>query len=252
MRSILLTSLLFFSLSSHGKTRVTIDPGHGGEDKGAVHGSVAESKVALQISQKLFRRLQKDPTFASQILRNKDRSLSLEQRVQASNRFQSDLFISIHANAHPNSRAKGAEFYIENQLPVKQENLRLAHSEITAAPHPSSDKVIGDIGSILGDLQKNSRIVSSYQLSSYLRESWKKRKKKMIRQGPFYVLNQSHVPAVLVEVGYLSNSKERSQLIQSKEQERIAEKIHNALKGFTKNMDKLPLGILKRQNAKTR
>lgn len=245
--------LLSLSLSSpvFASIRITVDPGHGGEDKGAVHAQVQESQIALSISKKLYGLLKKDPLFTPQILRNKDKALSLEQRVKKAEKFRTQLFISIHANAHPNQKARGAEFYIENQLPIEEESLLHAHNEAVNSLNQQA-KPQGDVESILSDLDKTSRIISSYQVSSYLRKNWSQKKSKIIRQGPFFVLNQSKVPSVLIEVGYLTNKKERNKLILKSEQNRIAKKIHKALKDYAKNMDKLPSSILQPQNAKTR
>ena len=230
---------------------MTIDPGHGGNEKGAVHGGVVEAELALQIAKKLHRRLSKDKRFKVQLLRNSDTTLELESRVNRSEKFNADLFISLHANANPNPKARGTEFYIQNQLDAEEEALFLAHTEHSVSKEQEK-RPKDDVDAILFDLQKSHKILKSYQVSSYLRKRWTSQPKKMIRQGPFYVLSQNQIPAVLIEVGYLSNPKERKQLTQISHQNRIVKKIHGALRDYAKNMDKLPSGILKPQNAKTR
>ncbi len=231
---------------------MTIDPGHGGSEKGAVHGGVIEAQVALQISQRLYRHMKNDPTFETQILRTSDsKSIELEDRVKRSEDFNTDLFVSIHANANPNPKVSGIEFYIQNQLPVDEESLFLAHMEHGPA-NEKEKRPKGDVESILYDLEKSNKILTSYQVSGYLRKKWQQRKRYPIRQGPFYVLSQTETPAVLIEVGYLTNNRERKRLTHKDFQESLARKIHIALKDYAKNMDKLPFGILKPQNAKTR
>jgi N-acetylmuramoyl-L-alanine amidase len=251
---ILLVLFFLYGLPSQAALRVTIDPGHGGKEKGAVHGGIIEADIALQISKKLYQRLKKDPAFQTQILRTQNVDLDLEDRVKKSQSFHTDLFLSIHANANPNPKAQGTEFYIQNQLPVDEEELFLAHIEHTHRDQQSEDqknhKPKGDLESILFDLEKSHRILKSYQVSSFLRKKWNPRK-RMIRQGPFFVLSQNTVPSVLIEVGYLTHPTERKKLSQSSYQHQIARKIHFALKDYAKNMDKLPSGILKPQNAKT-
>ena len=71
-------------------------------------------------------------------------------------------------------------------------------------------------------------------------------------KNEYFFLSQNEIPAVLVEVGYISNPKERKKLTQKAYQDKLVRKIHNGLKAYVKNMDKLPFGILKPQNAKTR
>ena len=254
MKKLLIGLILVFPLISIGAPlRVTIDPGHGGEDQGAFHGGIAESSVALQIAKKVFRKLSKDKKFKAQLIRHSDKEISLEDRVANTKKFKPDLFLSIHANAHPTIKnAKGAEFYIQNQLEVDEEISFLAHNEFGKQAE-TKPKISGDVDSIVYDLQKSQRILESYQVSSFLRKNWSTgKKKRMIRQGPFFVLTQNEIPAVLVEVGYLTNAKERKKLTQKAYQNRLANQIHRALKDYAKNMDKLPSGILKPQNAKTR
>lgn len=232
--------------------KVSIDPGHGGgDDSGAIYAGIKESHLVLKISKKLYTRLRKDPFFDVQLLRQSDESLALEDRVKNTKKFSPDLFLSIHANANPNKRARGTEFYIQNQLPVDEEALFLAHNEFSGDPLEGPKKA-GDIESIVYDLEKSHRITKSYQISTYLREHWSSKKRKMIRQGPFFVLSHNDVPSILLEVGYLSHSKERQKLLNPAYQDRMVKKIHKALKDYATNMDKLPPGILKPQNAKTR
>lgn len=249
--SLLISSLLSLSLVAHSALKVTIDPGHGGEEKGAVHGGVIEADIALKVSAELFNRMRKDSEFDVKLLRHNNQTVSLEDRVNVAKNFDTDLFVSIHANANPNARAKGTEFYIQSQLPMDEETLHLAHSE-SLHQEDLHSKPMGDVESIVSDLKKSHRILKSYQLSSYMRKNWSEKKKRMIRQGPFFVLSQNEAPAVLVELGYLSNPSERRRLQQTTYQKYLAEKIYRSLKDYAKNMDKLPTGILKAQNAKTR
>ncbi len=248
---ILFASLIFLCTPCWGALRITIDPGHGGDEKGAVHQGVVESQLALQISKRLFRRLSQDKKFQVQILRENDANVELEDRVKKSEKFATDLFISIHANANPNQNISGIEFYIQNQLPVEEEALFLAHMEHSESSSEKS-RPMGDVDSIIYDLEKSHKILTSYQIGGYLRKKWSQKKRYPIRQGPFYVLSQTEIPAVLIEVGYLTNRQERTRLTHKDYQEDLAKKIHLALSDYAKNMDKLPSGILKTQNAKTR
>jgi N-acetylmuramoyl-L-alanine amidase len=224
-----------------GAIRVTIDPGHGGEDHGAYHGDVKEGDLTLKISQKLYQLLTKDTHFQAQMIRDGDLEVTLEDRVKKSDQFAADIYLSVHANAHTSTQPMGAEFYIESQLPPDQESLLLAHQESRLSPAKGPNQLPqGDVESILHDLKRSNRILKSYQLSTYLRKSWTHKKKKMIRQGPFFVLNQNSVPAVLVEVGYLSNPKERERLKQDDYQWKIARQIHQGLIDFAKNPNQIP------------
>ena len=232
MKFLIISLILFFSDSSLAAFKVTIDPGHGGSEKGAVYSGVEESKVALQISKKLFQQLKKDKNFEVQILRAGDSDLTLEERVEKTKNFRPDIFLSIHANAHPTLKnAKGTEFYIQNQLPMEKEAKFLAHNEFSEKS-PEKPQVMGDIESIVFDLEKSHRILKSYQVSQYLRKNWHKKKSLMIRQGPFFVLSQNMIPSVLVEVGYLSHPHERKKLTQKSYQNQMARQIVKGLKDY--------------------
>ncbi len=251
---ILIKTLILLSLNSTclAAFKITLDPGHGGpDDSGASYGNVKESDLVLKITKKLYQKLKNDSQFDVQILRLGDESLSLENRVKISQRFSPDLFLSIHANAHTNNKAFGAEFYIQNQLPVDEESLFLAHNEFENEER-LGPKNAGDVESIIYDLEKSHRITESYHASTFLRKHWTNKKRKMIRQGPFYVLSHNDVPAILIEVGYLSHSKERKKLLDDELQNKMVRKIHKALKDYATNMDKTPLSILQPGNAKTR
>lgn len=243
--------LILHAFFANAALKVTIDPGHGGPDEGAVYSSVRESDVVLQISQKLYKLLSDDKDFKVQILRTGNEELDLEARVKKTTEFKSDLFLSVHANANPNNKAHGTEFYIQNQLPMAEDSKFLAHNEISQS-ELEPVKAKGDVESIIDDLNKSHRILKSYQVSTYLRKNWPEKKKKMIRQGPFFVLSQNKIPAILIEVGYISNVRERQKLMQSGEQQAIAKKIHMALKDYAINVDKLPPSNLQPQDAKTR
>ncbi|MCB0378524.1 MAG: N-acetylmuramoyl-L-alanine amidase [Bdellovibrionales bacterium] len=229
---LLLLIFLILPFPSWATYRIAVDPGHGGDDKGAVYQGIKEADVALEISRKLYQLLKKDPQYQTLLLRHGDKDLSLEERVKMAKAFKSDLFISIHANAHQDARAKGSEFYIQNQLPMDEEKLFLAHQE-HQLDKSDQNKKLGDIESILSDIKKGQRILKSYELSRHLRKNWPRQKKsQMIRQGPFFVLSQNEVPAVLVEVGYLSNAQEREQLTQPSVQKDLAHRIYKAIKAY--------------------
>ena len=124
---------------------------------------------------------------------------------------------------------------------VSEEAKFLAHTEHSDAS-PTEKRPKGDVEAILFDLKKSHKILKSYQISTYVRKRWPGKKRRMIRQGPFFVLSQNEVPAILVEVGYLSNSKERQRLTQKNYQNKIARQIHLALKDYLNNPDKLISG----------
>ena len=191
MQWLTLLGFIFFSYTLQAKIRVAIDPGHGGFDRGAIHGEVHEAKIALQISKKISRLLNKDSRFDAKLLRNKDIDLQLPTRVKKAKGMSTDIFISVHANSSRNAEIQGPEFYIQNQMPSEEESLFLANRENDQGQRRQGPpgKDAGNVESILFDLKKTQRILESYKISWYLkkrmRKDWKpKQKKHMIRQGP--------------------------------------------------------------------
>lgn len=217
-----------------------IDPGHGGFDHGAVHAGVHEADIVLQISKKLKKRLEKSREFQPILLRkNKNSELALSQRVRLGQQNRGDLFLSIHANANPDSKVRGREFYIQNQLAPEEEVrfIALRENQSTSQAQNGDRSVVEDI---LFDLKDHQKVLESYALSQSLKRRWpsKIKKKHPVRQGPFYVLGQNSIPSVLLEVGYLTNKKDRRQLKSSKFQEQMVEKIYQGLKDYWLSRDK--------------
>ena len=249
MRFILFVIITFFLIfnAETRPLRVSIDPGHGGMDQGAAYGSFKESKIALSIARKLHTQLKKDPHFEVLLLRKTDKSLKLPTRLRMSRQFGSDLFISIHINAHENRTVHGSEFYIPSPNQKSSAKLR-KHFSKKRNRSSTSDKTKDQklhqtdryVENIVSDLQQSHRTLQSFQFGSFLHKHWRQHKKRGIRQAPFYVLNKNQAPAILIEVGYLSNQKERQKLIQPQVQGAIAQRIHKALEDYAKSMGRFP------------
>lgn len=129
--SILLASTVDTSTaaaSTKSKKLVVLDAGHGGHDRGASQDGVFESEIALKITKLVGQHLE---SAGLKVLytRTKDEWLSLEKRAAIANRARGDLFVSIHLNSSEDPRAKGKEFYFQNQVPVDEEALFLANRE---------------------------------------------------------------------------------------------------------------------------
>lgn len=231
--------------------RVMIDAGHGGVDAGAVVGVARESEIALKVAKALERRLKSDSRFVALMTRDRDQMLSLSERVRRADAAEADLFLSIHANSSPDQRARGVEFYFQNQLPPDEESLFLAASEnkmekVVEAAHATDDlKKESDVRSIVEDLKRQVRLQKSFLLSRTLARTWQKAEKidaGSIRQAPFFVIAKSARPAVLVELGFLTNPIEAQKLMKSATQEQIAARIHQGLVEYLgRHQTKFPL-----------
>ncbi len=226
---------------------IIIDPGHGGIDHGAARGDVKESQICLRISQFLLAQLNKNPQFKAALTRNLDQQVSLSDRVEISKRTKADLFLSIHANASEDPKAFGLELYFQNQLAPDEESLFLANAEnqnALSSKNPKSDKLSpqNDLDNIVEDLKRNHRIFESFQLTERLfqslpRNSFGRVKSHALRQAPFYVITQTNIPAVLIEVGYISSPDDQAKLTTTEYQKKLADAIYIGLVNHKEYLD---------------
>lgn len=197
---------------------IIIDPGHGGNDKGATSGSAQESDLTLKLSQKIISLIQ--DKHADQIqartTRTRNHYVSLPQRVQFLSEEQPDLYLSLHYNSAFSESLSGTEVYFP------QEN------------KPATSLTVLDF--IKQDLIETGRVKKSLQFSQMLSLDWPMPTLKL-RRAPFYILEKSSSPVVLIEVGYLTNPAEQKRLLSAQTQDAAAESIVKALLNFKEIRD---------------
>lgn len=249
----LLTTVIFLLISANcfaEPLRVLIDPGHGGVDRGTTKEQIYESNINLKISTELMHLLKEDSRFKVKLTRQDDSTVSLTQRAKLAAPRNADLLVSIHVNSSPEYRARGAEFYFQNQLAPDEESMFLAHQESSEGatgevePYPIVQKIRSspEVKSIVNDLLDSHRVIMSSQLSKSLKQNWAGYKKSKahsrIRQAPFYVLNQAKIPAALVEVGFLTNTDDYKDLTNPTALKKMAQNIYSALIEYKDSIDK--------------
>lgn len=237
--------------NSNPSLAVVIDPGHGGMDNGATRGEMKESQICLHISQFLAELLRKNPDFKVSLTRETDEQVSLSDRVELSRRIKADVFVSIHANASADPKAFGMELYFQNQLPPDEESLFLANAEnqnLLNVKNSKHEKLSSqnDIDNVVEDLKRNQKISESFQLTenifkSLSRTSFGKVKNHAVRQAPFYVLSQNNIPAVLIEVGYITSDSDKTKLASADHQKKIANQIYEGLLKHKASLDQKKL-----------
>ncbi|MEK6775148.1 MAG: N-acetylmuramoyl-L-alanine amidase [Bdellovibrionota bacterium] len=210
--------VLFTTNWAHANLKIIIDPGHGGFDRGAVYGSAQESKIVLQIARLLKTTLEKNHQMDVALTRQEDRHLSLTDRVRQAEKAQADLFISLHANAATDARARGLEFFIQESW-NQEEALSQTDDDLSKK---------AELANILSDLKNQNRFSTSLKISRILAENLSGH----IKQGPFYVISKTSMPAVLIEVGFLSHNRDYQQLVNPVYQKTLAEKMANSIKQF--------------------
>lgn len=227
---------------------VVIDPGHGGEDDGAVgrHSSLKEKEVVLDIAKRLAEKLEREG-FEVILTRKDDTFLPLGERTQIANGAGADLFISIHANASPKRKPRGSEtFFLA--MAKNDEARAVAALENSAIrfekPESYSEgNLTSELDLILLDMVQNEYLRESSDLAELIQNQFKGRLRipsRGIDQAGFHVLNRAYMPAVLVEVAFISNREEEKLLRQSKFRERVAEAICRGLVDFKRKYEGMP------------
>ncbi len=237
--------LLFVGLQASA-LNVIIDPGHGGVDIGTSRADLREADTSLDVAKRLVSKLKKDRDFHVTLTRTDAHQVGLAERVRIAEQASGDLFLSIHLNSSTDPKAKGAEFYFQNQLATDEEAMFLAHRE-NAAPDPNSAResypVLKDakpsVRAILEDLLDADRIAQSSHLAKYLKAHWRgNRKTSAIHQAPFFVVSEIHMPATLVELGFVTNPDDFKALTDDEYLNLAAQSLYEGIKEYKESLDK--------------
>lgn len=220
-----------------GVKRVVIDPGHGGKDPGAQWQGMQEKNLVLDIAQRVAVKLRKMLGVEVLLTREGDTYLDLEERTAFANTKDADVFVSIHANAAASHRLNGIETYFLN-LASDEESMRVAARE-----NATTTRSISDLQVILNDLMLNSKINESNRLAravhgEVLKQVGQKAKVNdlEVKQAPFYVLIGARMPAVLVEVGFITNPNEQRRLNSKAYREAVAQGIAEGVVKYAKQL----------------
>lgn len=200
-----------------GVRKIVIDPGHGGKDPGAMAFGLKEKDIVLKISKKVAALLKEKSRYEVVLTRNRDVFLPLEERTAVANANKSDLFISIHVNAHNDRSKSGIETYFLN-LATDAGAMRVAAFENATSTHN-----IGELQDILTTLMKKSKIDESTRLARFVHTNLMtgfgqhyKPKDLGVKQAPFYVLLGAQMPSVLAEISFITNPEE-AKLLQNED-----------------------------------
>ncbi len=194
-----------------GVRKIVIDPGHGGKDPGAMAFGLKEKDVVLELAKKLAPVLAKKLHCEVILTRDHDVFVPLEERTAIANTKNADLFISLHINAHSSTKVRGLETYYLN-LTTNAEAMRVAARENAISTHQMSD-----LQDILSDIMKNSKIDESSRLAQQVHNSIVTKAEKNgfadiknlgVKQAPFYVLIGAEMPAILIEIAFISNEQD--------------------------------------------
>ncbi len=229
------------------RTVVVIDPGHGGKERGAIGPTGLEEKdVTLILARKLRTQLQKDPTVSVVLTRDQDRFVPLDERTAIANHNRADLFISIHLNASRRTKAFGAETYFLSAEATDDEARLLAGLENAAGDNQAELKAAmpdykeRGLDLILWDLAQNQYMAESSDLAEAVQREMNRltgTRDRGVRQAPFRVLMGATMPAILVEVGFVTNIDEERMLRQDGYLDRIVHALTRAVQEFQRGLD---------------
>jgi N-acetylmuramoyl-L-alanine amidase len=218
---------------------IVIDPGHGGEDPGAVGRlGTKEKKVVLEISKRLKDNLNKKKGYRAFLTRNGDYYVPFKKRMKIAREYGADLFISVHADAFRRRGARGSSVYCLSLRGASSEAAKiLARNEnladmIGGSPNGESSDELDPI--ILNMFQTNTINSSKIFGTAVLRHLDRVNhvKFKRVQEAPFIVLKLPEIPSLLVETAYISNPNEEKKLRNSRFQTDIARALTNSISEF--------------------
>ncbi|EOY8497351.1 TPA: N-acetylmuramoyl-L-alanine amidase [Providencia stuartii] len=226
---------------------IMIDPGHGGEDPGAMGKyKTREKDVVLQIARRLKALIDKDPKMRAYMTRNEDVFIPLKVRVAKARKMQADLFVSIHADAFTNRSAHGSSVFALSTKGATSNTARYLAQTQNEADLIGGVSKSGDVylDHTMLDLVQTATINDSLKFGDeVLKRMGKVNRlhKNKVDQAGFAVLKAPEIPSILVETAFISNLEEERKLKTAKFQQQMAESIFQGIKAYFRNGGELAI-----------
>ena len=222
---------------------IALDPGHGGEDPGAVGAAGSyEKNVVLSIARRLKNRIEQESNLRVMLTRDADYFVPLHVRVQKARRVQADLFVSLHADAFIKPDARGSSVFALSEQGATSTAARWLANKENAADLIGGININtrdAQLAKVLLDLSTTAQINDSLKLGkAVLREisDINRLHKNDVEQAGFAVLKAPDIPSILIETAFISNPEEEARLNDDDYQERMADAIISGIKRyFAKN-----------------
>ena len=221
---------------------IAIDAGHGGEDSGAVgYRGTHEKKVVLQIAKKLKELVDAEPGMKGVLVRTGDYYIPLRKRMQIARKHRADFFVSIHADAFRDKRARGSSVFVLSNKGASSEAARwLANSENQAdlVGGVSLDDKDNVLASVLLDLSQAATMQVSHEVAQQTASNLGrigKMHSRNVQKARFMVLKSPDIPSMLVETAFISNPEEEQKLRDPKHQQRIAKAVLTGIRTYFHN-----------------
>ncbi|WP_089378354.1 N-acetylmuramoyl-L-alanine amidase family protein [Lutibacter flavus] len=246
-------AILFNNFEGYAQNKdfiVVLDAGHGGKDPGKVgYKKFKEKDIALNIVLQVGKLLEQQQNVKVIYTRKTDVFVELKERGSIANKADADLFVSVHCNAH-HTQASGAETWVLGTHANKQ-NFEVAKAENSVILLEDNYKINykgfnpNSPESLIGlTLMQEEYLDQSIQLASIIQDGFTtklKRKNRGVKQAGFVVLHQTYMPSILIETGFITNTKEGTYLNSKIGQQKFSESI---FKGVTKYIEQLNLNTI--------
>ncbi|WP_026075550.1 N-acetylmuramoyl-L-alanine amidase [Noviherbaspirillum massiliense] len=222
---------------------IALDPGHGGEDPGALgRGGSREKDVVLAIAKRLKAKIEQQPNMRVMLTRDGDYFVPLNVRVQKARKVQADLFVSIHADAFVEARARGSSVFVLSEKGASSTAARWLANKENAADLIGGINIKNhdrQLASVLLDLSTTAQINDSLKLGkAVLNEigGINRLHRGDVEQAGFAVLKAPDIPSILIETAFISNPEEEAKLTDESYQNQMADAVLNGIKKyFAKN-----------------
>ena len=218
MNSKVLTLFIFLVSNVSLSATILIDPGHGGEENGAISSvdGTKEKDLVMELSLMIRNNLLVDHNVY--LSRTLDQTLKLEQRAESTQKIGADLFLSVHMNSSESESSNGFEtYYLSNDLDEATKKVVRVENGEHSHPMRGAGEVDSLTGEILAEIVVSETIPESKKLGEFIHSELKgfltekyKIKDRGLKPGLFYVLAMTKVPGVLLEAGFLSSKKDLS------------------------------------------
>lgn len=220
-----------------GVSRIVIDPGHGGHDPGTLAHGTSEAKLVLDVALRLEKLLERDGLEVV-LTRRTDVFIPLEERTAIANRERADLFLSIHANASRDPKARGIEtYYLSFASNPDAET-------VAARENATSSGGMHNLPSIVRAIALNNKLDESRDLAGMVQRALSAQlskgadgsRSRGIKKAPFVVLIGAAMPSVLAEIGFITNKTEAGFIKTPAYRQRIAEALHDAVVQYQRSL----------------
>ena len=221
------------------KIIIAIDAGHGGKDSGAIgYKKTKEKDVVLLIAKRLAKLVNQEPGMKAYLTRSKDVFIPLRGRIKKAHNQKADLFISIHADAFKNTKARGASVFVLSERGASSEAAKLLADKENAADFVggiSFESTDDLLKSVLLDLSQTGSLLASLEVANTVLSGLKRVghvHKKTVESASFVVLKSHDIPSILVETAFISNPTEERKLNSTSHQNKLARAMMSGIRNY--------------------